>query len=76
MTGLALVIPDLILGGMRSIQARYLMLFGYSAAVAYLLATQIASPLQTWATENLAACLTYWVAFCPVLQFSSRILVE
>lgn len=44
-TGLALVLPDLILGGMRSIQARYLMpcYLGIPLAVAYLFATQIAS---------------------------------
>jgi uncharacterized membrane protein len=43
-TALALVLPDLILGGMRSIQARYLMpcYLGIPLAVAYLLATQIA----------------------------------
>lgn len=45
-TPLALVLPDLILGGMRSIQARYLIpcYLGVQLAVAYLLATKIASP--------------------------------
>jgi len=58
-TGLALVIPDLILGGMRSIQARYLMpcYLGIPLAVAYLLATQM--PLRYKpGNNNLAACLT------------------
>jgi len=56
---LALVIPDLVLGGMRSIQARYLMpcYLGIPLAVAYLLATQITSPYKDSATENLAVCL-------------------
>lgn len=44
-TALALVLPDLILGGMRSIQARYLMpcYLGIPLVFAYLLATKITS---------------------------------
>ena len=44
-TSLVLVLPDLILGGMRSIQARYLMpcYLGIPLVVAYLLATKITS---------------------------------
>jgi uncharacterized membrane protein len=50
-TALALILPDLILGGSRSIMARYFTpcYLGIQLSVAYLLATQLKSmPINSW----------------------------
>ena len=49
-TALTLGLPDLILGGRRSVRTRYLMpsYLGIQLAVAYLLATQITASLKIW----------------------------
>lgn len=49
-TAVTLVLPDLILGGQRSVRTRYLMpcFLGIQLSVAYLLATQIFSSAKIW----------------------------
>ena len=77
-TGLSLVLPDLILGGIRSTEGRYLIpcYLGIQLAVAHLLANKITSFSSTSRTSKLlwrlviTLVLTSGVVSCTIISLS------